>query len=822
MKECSYLRFISTRKIFVTGKAFWVTKLPGTINASHFPNCNALPEDNLMYPSFFYTPASIDPASYAVPQTGASHLGALCSALNHTRRMLAKSQTRGREALLQEVCRIAVEDGRFRTASISVISSDKTLLPIASASVIPGVNESDSSSGSFASFPFPLPGRALGALELRACTADVFDEDGLGFASEIAHEVYALIDGYERTSERKALEAELVDGDKFTSAVLTAALDCIVSINAGGDIVSFNQAAESTFGYGADEVMGKQFAELMIPPHLRETYRVGLARFLATGKSSMLNRRLELNATHANGSEFPIELALVPVNVNGSTIFTAFIRDISDLKKSQTALKNHASRYRHLIEQSPEAIIVCNGDELVLLNPAACHLLGANTPNHLLGRSIFDFVHPDYRTHFHSTVNAQVPPASPKFVEQLWLRADGSQFNVEIGTTRLLYNEAPAIQIVVRDITERKRAESLQLGQNYILNMVATGVPLPEILSEIARFVETQSNRGLCAILQLNERDDSLSCSAAPSLPETYIADFGKAAVGPCHGSCGTAAHRMAPVMVTDIASDPLWAQQRALALQHGLKACTSWPIFGRNRKLLGTFALYFRESIAPTPGELQLFSVCTNLAGIAIERRASEERIRFLAHYDGLTSLPNRFLFKEFLDLALRNAQRHGNKFALFFLDLDKFKEINDKFGHDAGDQVLREIAKRFRNTLRHTDKIARMGGDEFYVLIEELSDGRYAADVAQKLLDEASRPVRIGNQECALSASIGISIYPDDGLDATMLLKNADSAMYRAKDFGKNRFQFHSAPIRSDQPLLSLMKGAVKQHRHKSLSRR
>jgi diguanylate cyclase (GGDEF)-like protein len=230
--------------------------------------------------------------------------------------------------------------------------------------------------------------------------------------------------------------------------------------------------------------------------------------------------------------------------------------------------------------------------------------------------------------------------------------------------------------------------------------------------------------------------------------------------------------------------------------LSNGLKACSSWPIFGKSRKVLGTVALYFREAMAPTKEDLQLFSICTNLAGIAVESRASEEKIRYLAHYDGLTSLPNRFLFKEFLDLALRNARRHRKKFAVFFLDLDKFKDINDTFGHEAGDHVLKETAQRLRGCLRQTDKIARMGGDEFYILIEDLNDGQYAADVARKLLEEASRPLYIGDQQRQLSVSIGIGIYPDDGKNGQTLLKNADSAMYRAKHLGKNGYQFYSAP--------------------------
>lgn len=361
---------------------------------------------------------------------------------------------------------------------------------------------------------------------------------------------------------------------------------------------------------------------------------------------------------------------------------------------------------------------------------------------------------------------------------------------------------------------QRKWAEALQLGQNRILNMVATGTALPEILSELVQFAESQSERGVCTIRQLNNEGTLLGGHIALGLPQTYCARFGETAVGTNGGSCSTSAFRAEPVIVTDIATDPLWASKRELALEHGLKACSSWPIFGKNRKVLGTFALYSREPVAPTEKDWQLMQICTNLAGIAIESRASDEKIRYLAHYDGLTSLPNRFLFKEYLDLALRNAKRHGKKFAVFFLDLDKFKEINDTFGHDAGDLVLREIARRLCNCLRHTDKIARMGGDEFYVLIEELDNGHYAADVAQKLLDETVRPVRVGDQNYQISVSIGISIYPKDGDNEQALLKNADCAMYRAKALGKNAYQFFSLPTGCDKDAPELSKLPVLPH--------
>ncbi|WP_158597901.1 diguanylate cyclase domain-containing protein [Noviherbaspirillum saxi] len=607
------------------------------------------------------------------------------------------------------------------------------------------------------------------------------------------------------------LHDDLAVTEKINSAILTAALDCIVSINHHGEIISFNQAAEHTFGHASKDVLGKKLADIIIPPAWRERHQQGFERFLATGESTLLNRRIEVTAQHADGSSFSVEMAVVPLSVDDKPVFTAFIRDISELKQAHAMLKDSARRYQQLVDLSPEAILVVQHDLLALANHAALRLLGAHTLSGLLGKSILDFIQCESHALYYQCAQAGLSDMSATgFVEQVWRRENGTAFNVEIGVSKVAYNDAPALQVVVRDITQRKRAEALQLGQNRILNMVATGVALTEILEEITRFAQSQSEHGICSILQLNADRTALIDCIAPALPGKYTKALGELSIQPGNGSCATAVSRSAPVVVEDIACDQLWESLRELALEHSLKACTSWPIFGRNKKILGTFALYFKDAVAPDSDDRQLSGICTNLAGIAIESRASEERIRYLAHYDGLTSLPNRFLFKEYLDLALRNAQRHGSRFAVLFLDLDKFKEINDTMGHDAGDHALREIARRMRACLRETDKIARMGGDEFYVLVEDLEHGRHAADVAQKLLIEAAHPVMVGGKECRLSASIGIGIYPEDGTTGSALLKNADNAMYHAKERGKNAFQFFSTPVANDHDKSSSFKRA------------
>ena len=171
-----------------------------------------------------------------------------------------------------------------------------------------------------------------------------------------------------------------------------------------------------------------------------------------------------------------------------------------------------------------------------------------------------------------------------------------------------------------------------------------------------------------------------------------------------------------------------------------------------------------------------------------------AEERIKRLAHFDELTGLPNRTMFMHTLQRAFSLAQRRGKQFALFFIDLDRFKNINDSLGHEAGDRLLQDVARRLRHHLRESDTVARLGGDEFVVLVEDCADPRELNAIAQNILNAVGRPYTLSGREFHVTASIGISTYPADGLDPASLLKNADIAMYLAKDRGKNNFQFYS----------------------------
>lgn len=200
-----------------------------------------------------------------------------------------------------------------------------------------------------------------------------------------------------------------------------------------------------------------------------------------------------------------------------------------------------------------------------------------------------------------------------------------------------------------------------------------------------------------------------------------------------------------------------------------------------------------------PIFDETGKFKGYRGLAKDISERKLSEQRVQYLATHDPLTSLPNRALFSELLNRAILSAQRYKRKFAVLFIDLDRFKVINDSLGHDAGDMLLKVTSKRLQHAVRTSDVVARLGGDEFVILLQEVDAEKDVEIVAKKILSTLFRPVVLLEQECRVSGSIGICMYPYHALDEQTLMKNADAAMYNAKETGKNQFRFYSPDIKS-----------------------
>ncbi len=350
-----------------------------------------------------------------------------------------------------------------------------------------------------------------------------------------------------------------------------------------------------------------------------------------------------------------------------------------------------------------------------------------------------------------------------------------------------------ALESLQREATRRYQAAILA-DQNRILNLVASGAALTSIFTTLVQFVESQCGGGPCVLLEFEQSGSQPSLVVAPSLPEGFDSAVLGASARRDSGPWTEAMHTRSPVTVGNLADYPLDPQVREYLVDAGLHSASAWPIPGTRGQILGAFALFGGRHEDPNRLSAHLLGISTDLAGIAIESRRAADRIQHLAHHDDLTGLPNRLLFNHHLTRALVRAQRGGQPVGVLFLDLDRFKVINDTLGHGAGDMVLRQAAEHLRLCLREPDTLARVGGDEFTMLVEQFHDPQDLTVIAQRLLAAAAATLTVNGQECQLSGSIGIAIYPKDGTDGASLLKNADIAMYRAKATGRNNFQFYA----------------------------
>ena len=269
-------------------------------------------------------------------------------------------------------------------------------------------------------------------------------------------------------------------------------------------------------------------------------------------------------------------------------------------------------------------------------------------------------------------------------------------------------------------------------------------------------------------------------------------------------GISGTAFRSGKACISNDYLSDPRGAPFHDLVRRDGASAIAAFPLFSGGRPVgILHFAAVERDEF--TPGFVELLQRLADNISFALdnfdradEKTKADQRIEYLASHDSLTGLPNRETFNQLLHFAIEAARRYDKQFALLFIDLDRFKIINDSLGHEAGDALLVEVARRLRQNLRSNDVVARLGGDEFVVILDQSADRGGTEAIARKLLGVVGQPVQLSGHECHTTASIGIAMFPADGSDVHTLTKNADMAMYLAKEDGKNDFRFFTKEVK------------------------
>jgi diguanylate cyclase (GGDEF)-like protein len=352
------------------------------------------------------------------------------------------------------------------------------------------------------------------------------------------------------------------------------------------------------------------------------------------------------------------------------------------------------------------------------------------------------------------------------------------------------------------DITERKQAERRQMMEHSITRVLAEAesvvLAIPMIIRTICETMgwhygdryEFDAESGVLRRREFWALD-------TPEL-QAFATSAAHRAVKPDSSGAGLvrSAHAAAkPVWIADI-SKHTRMQRKELVARAGLHGAFAFPLTAAGQ-VLGVLEFFHRDVREPDAMLIHIAESIGSQIGQFIVRMQAEEAVKFVAMHDSLTNLPNRVMFNERLEQAIAQAQRHERKLAVMFIDLDRFKIINDTLGHESGDALLRGVAQRITEHLRTGDMVARLGGDEFVVLLEDQADPAAIAAVAEKLIHSLTENFLISESEVHVTASIGISTFPADAQDMRTLMKFADIAMYRAKEQGRNTFQFYSDQI-------------------------
>jgi diguanylate cyclase (GGDEF)-like protein/PAS domain S-box-containing protein len=472
---------------------------------------------------------------------------------------------------------------------------------------------------------------------------------------------------------------------------------------------------------------------------------------------------------------------------------------VSAQEGAEEVLRQTSQKLETLIDASPVSIVARDQNlRIVKWNAAAERMFGWKE-REVLGGPV-PFVPPDLEDEAVAMRQRLLRGESISEFETVRMRKDGTRINVSVSTTVMHDAEGRPSGFIslATDITERKRAERRLQMEHSVTRILEESRTVEDALPRLIRTIAEAGGWVYGARWELDKSANLLRCMETWCVDAPEVREFMAfsrlrmqtpgTSTGPIHQVWST----NAPVWIADVAQD-INMRRGPAALKAGLHAVFAFPILV-GEELYGVIELFGGEPRQPDAALMGAMHTIGSQIGQFMARKAAEQNLRFFASHDPLTGLSNRTMFNDRLHQSLAQAARFERSLALLFIDLDGFKDVNDTHGHTVGDMLLAELASRLRATLREGDVIGRMGGDEFVVLIEEFGEAGQVAEVAKKLLDTVERPFTLQGRECRVTASLGISIYPDDGKDADTLIKNADMAMYLVKQQGKSSYRFYS----------------------------
>ncbi|MAK68132.1 sensor domain-containing protein [Methylophaga sp.] len=546
-----------------------------------------------------------------------------------------------------------------------------------------------------------------------------------------------------QTAEQNALFGEILERSLNEIYVFDAQTFKFIQVNHG---------AKSNLGFSMEEL------QEMTPIDLNKDYnRVtfeALISPLINGETQRLN--FETYHYRKNGSRYEVHVDLQTAIYDEKTVCIAITEDITLRKQVQTHLNQERVLLRSIIDSSPD-LIFCKDEQgkYIRCNQAVINFLGTNE-SEIIGKTDFDFYPEKEARNYRHSDQLTLQHDTSQFYEERKYGADGREVLFETLKTPLKNETGETIGVlgISRDISRQYEAEK-------------------EL--RLASLVFENSNEGI-----IITDENNLIVTVNPAF--TIMTGYSLEDVTGKNPSILSSGYH------DKYFYELLWNQLE----QQGF-----WSGEVQNRRKNGEIYPQWLSISRVDNEQEQLQNYVAIMSDISKYREA-EQKINFLAHHDVLTSLPNRALLKDRIHQTLISAERHQQKLALLYLDLDRFKFINDSLGHAIGDSLLIKVAGRLIEQMREQDTVCRTGGDEFIILLPD-TDADGAGHVAQKLVENITAPFEIEGNQLFVTVSIGISVYPDNGKDAESLNKHADTAMYRAKQAGRNQYQFFTAEMHS-----------------------
>jgi diguanylate cyclase (GGDEF)-like protein/PAS domain S-box-containing protein len=430
--------------------------------------------------------------------------------------------------------------------------------------------------------------------------------------------------------------------------------------------------------------------------------------------------------------------------------------DITEKNSIEEALRVSEERYRHLADMSPDGIIVNVNEKYVYANQAAARILNTVSPDQIIGRSLYDFVNEEQREFLmergSSFLKREYEALKP--IDITLRQLGGTAVDVQITARWTTWEKQPAIQVMLRDVTELKQTQDrLRVTSERLhiaLESAGEGIWDWDIVNNKYEF--SSGIRTLLAIPFDEAIPESIDSS-------NFIHSEDEGRVRSCLDAylAGTSPSYECEFRVRARDGKWKWVLSRGTIVSRDVNGM---PL------------------------------IMTGTMSDITERKESETTVWRHANVDALTGIPNRRLFRERLEMEMHRSRRYGHQVAILYIDLDRFKEVNDLYGHDAGDMLLVHAVQRMQRCVRQTDTIARLGGDEFAIIMTELHDSGHIEFVCQNLLASLSTPFQVKKDHAYVTASIGVAMYPIDAADPEDLLRRADQAMFAAKRNGKNQF--------------------------------